>query len=190
MYHIANDERAKKSAGSLYNGLIAELHKKDFINITISDITKSSRVSRSTFYRLFDNITDIILWKCEIIMVSTINEMIESNSSSFKDAFYVFYDKWKNNLDLLREMEKNNQLSLLIMLHEKYIEDIKSLFFKTSNLSLLEQEFIIEVMVGLIPVVLRILIKHPTMSKDECYKELRNNFKLMQNLINEKNIKM
>ncbi len=60
MYHISKDERAKKSAIKIGNGLLRCLKTKEFYQITVTDIQKTSNVGRATFYRLFDNITDVL----------------------------------------------------------------------------------------------------------------------------------
>lgn len=67
MIHVGNDKRQKKSANLLVDALILCIHKKDLTQITISDLQKESGVSRATFYRLFDNIEDLLAYKCRII---------------------------------------------------------------------------------------------------------------------------
>lgn len=63
MYHISNDKRAIQSSELIYNGLLECIKKKAFDQITISDLQKTSGVARSTFYRAFDNISDVLYWK-------------------------------------------------------------------------------------------------------------------------------
>lgn len=65
MYHIRNDKRAIQSSELIYNGLLECIRKKPFDQITISDLQKASGVARSTFYRAFDNISDVLFWKCD-----------------------------------------------------------------------------------------------------------------------------
>ena len=60
MYHISNDIRTQKSADLIANALNEYILKKDFTEITVTDLQKASSVSRSTFYRLFDNIVYIL----------------------------------------------------------------------------------------------------------------------------------
>lgn len=66
MYHISNDKRAKKSAELIYQGLLACLEHKSFDQITVTDLQKASGVARTTFYRAFDNISDVLYWKCNL----------------------------------------------------------------------------------------------------------------------------
>lgn len=65
MYHIKQDKRAKASVELICKGLIDCLSKKNFADITISDIQRSSTVSRSTFYRNFDCLEDVLSLICD-----------------------------------------------------------------------------------------------------------------------------
>lgn len=183
MYHIPEDRRAKKSAESFYVGLLKLLRRKKFQKLTVAEIVKESTTSRATFYRLFDNKADIILWKCEEIISSTIKEMQAQNSHEFKVAFGIFFEKWRGNLELLKQMEKNHQLGLFVSLHEKYLGEIRDLFFRDEHLSQVEQDFLVNIFAGLIPVALRILLDHPEVEKEEMYAQLRKNYKLIGRLL-------
>ena len=65
MYHISKDKRALQSSELIYNGLLECIKKKPFDQISVSDLQKASGVARSTFYRAFDNISDVLYWKCD-----------------------------------------------------------------------------------------------------------------------------
>lgn len=65
MYHISKDKRTIESARLIYEGLLECLKTKAFDQITVSDLQKESGVARSTFYRAFDNISDVLYWKCD-----------------------------------------------------------------------------------------------------------------------------
>ena len=60
MYHIPNDSRSKKSAIRIYQSLRHILFNKKIEDVTISDIKNECGISRSTFYRLFDNPIDVL----------------------------------------------------------------------------------------------------------------------------------
>ena len=60
MYHISKDKRALQSSELIYNGLLECIKKKPFDQISVSDLQKASGVARSTFYRAFDNISDVL----------------------------------------------------------------------------------------------------------------------------------
>lgn len=60
MYHIKNDKRCLRSAEAITTALDYLLNKKSFMDISVSDIQRASGVGRSTFYRLFDTIDDVL----------------------------------------------------------------------------------------------------------------------------------
>lgn len=66
MYHISGDKRARRSAELIWEGLRACLEEKPFGQVTVSDLQRASGVARSTFYRGFDNIADVLYWRCDL----------------------------------------------------------------------------------------------------------------------------
>lgn len=65
MYHIRNDQRSHRSAQLIYEALVERLRHKDFDQITVTDIQRATGVARSTFYRCFDNLPDVLYWQCD-----------------------------------------------------------------------------------------------------------------------------
>ena len=65
MYHIKNDKRCLKSAERIGDALRSMLDEKPLSDITVTDIQRLSETGRSTFYRLFDNIDDVLLYIAE-----------------------------------------------------------------------------------------------------------------------------
>lgn len=67
MFHIKNDKRSQSSAQAIYQGLISLSKQRPFNSITVSAICEESKVSRATFYRNFDIIEDIFMWRIDDI---------------------------------------------------------------------------------------------------------------------------
>ena len=65
MYHIKNDKRCLRSAAKIGSALRTLMMVKPLPYITVSDIQRTSGTGRSTFYRLFDNIDDVLLYVVE-----------------------------------------------------------------------------------------------------------------------------
>lgn len=65
MFHLREDIRAERSAELLYQGLMKVLQEKPLKKVRVSDICRISTVSRATFYRNFDEVTDLLYWKCD-----------------------------------------------------------------------------------------------------------------------------
>lgn len=65
MYHISDDIRARKSAQRVCEALLAYSRRKPFADISICDLSKEYGISRTTFYRLFDNTVDVLEYRCD-----------------------------------------------------------------------------------------------------------------------------
>ena len=88
MYHIKTDKRAEKSVELICTGLLACLEQKEFSQISISDIQRASTVSRSTFYRNFDSLDDVLALLCD----RGFDEILRSGSDALNlAAFHYWY---------------------------------------------------------------------------------------------------
>ncbi len=65
MYHIKQDQRAQRSAETIYNALVTLMNDQPYDTIKVSDIIRQADVGRSTFYRNFDEIDDILRMRCD-----------------------------------------------------------------------------------------------------------------------------
>lgn len=65
MYHIKNDARSLKSAEMFYQGLLTCLENAPLEKVSVTDVQRASGAGRSTFYRNFDAVIDILQWKCD-----------------------------------------------------------------------------------------------------------------------------
>lgn len=65
MYRIKNDQRALQSAEMLYDGLVKLMQEMPFAAIKVTDLVVASHVGRTTFYRHFDAIDDILRWRSD-----------------------------------------------------------------------------------------------------------------------------
>ena len=63
MYHIKTDKRSQRSVKLFCEGLAEVLKKKDYQEISISDLCLETGMARTTFYRLFDIIDDVLLYQ-------------------------------------------------------------------------------------------------------------------------------
>lgn len=62
MHHVNSDRRQVKSAKLFVKALYELLEVKDIEEITVSEIAKQTEVGRTTFYRSFDTVTDVLLY--------------------------------------------------------------------------------------------------------------------------------
>jgi AcrR family transcriptional regulator len=73
MYRIKNDQRTIHSAELLYDGLVKLMRTMPLADIKITDLVEVSDVGRTTFYRHFDEIEDILQWRSD----QTYDDMIQ-----------------------------------------------------------------------------------------------------------------
>lgn len=79
MYHIKADKRSVKSAQLICDGLSEALKKKSYMNITISDVCSFHSIARSTFYRLFDTLDDVLLYQFDSLFQNSLDEFARSD---------------------------------------------------------------------------------------------------------------
>ena len=77
MYHIKDDPRSLKSAEMLYKGLAQLTQEKPLHSITVTDLVEASNVGRITFYRHFDEIEDVLQWRCDQVCNGFLKYLIE-----------------------------------------------------------------------------------------------------------------
>ena len=85
MYHIKNDKRCIKSAARIGEALRELLTEKPLSEITVTDIQKRSGTGRSTFYRLFDNTDDVLLYLVEGEFLDMVNDYRELDWTDFTE---------------------------------------------------------------------------------------------------------
>lgn len=106
--HIKPDIRAERSAKLLYNGLVEVLKTKEFNKVTVSDISAASTVGRATFYRNFDEIPDLLYWKCSGDFKLMLTEFTESRPELKEEDELLLY--------VLRFWMSGNHLKILEIL--------------------------------------------------------------------------
>ncbi|MGI5889106.1 MAG: hypothetical protein ACOX6J_07010 [Oscillospiraceae bacterium] len=117
MYHISDDKRAKKSAELVYQGLLTCLKHKNFDLITVTDLQKASGVARSTFYRSFDNISDVLYWKCDLCFHEVLGQFTAEQFSNEIDLVYQYFSYWTEHKDILELLMKINRYDIIYSSH-------------------------------------------------------------------------
>lgn len=106
MYHIKHDKRAKASVELICAGLMDCLSQKSFAEITISDIQRSSTVSRSTFYRNFDCLEDVLSLMCDMVF----EDAFSSGSGEIRQEVF---SAWFKNERIMETIVQINRGDLL-----------------------------------------------------------------------------
>ena len=117
MYHISNDKRAKKSAELIYQGLLTCLKYKNFDQITVTDLQKASGVARTTFYRAFDNISDVLYWRCDLCFQEVLGGFTEEQFANEMELVYQYFSYWTDHKDILELLMKINRYDIIYACH-------------------------------------------------------------------------
>lgn len=146
MYHISNDPRCVKSCLLIRQTLLDILKENgnNLEGVSISDVTDRSTVSRSTFYRHFDTLNDVLIW--------TSNQEVESAVDStplFNNNYWLFCENffayWVAHSDFLETLVGVGHAEYFLISLEKFLGKISKKLFEGSSLSASQQGYMVTV---------------------------------------------
>ncbi|MFI3169586.1 MAG: TetR/AcrR family transcriptional regulator [Faecalibacterium sp.] len=122
MYHIKPDKRAQTSATLLYQGLSLCMQEKPFDKITISDLQEASSVSRATFYRNFDTLTDILYWQCDCQFEDFAKKFLQDEIARTQQngLLLFFFSLWFQNSAILEQLVQIQRIDIILECHTKH----------------------------------------------------------------------
>lgn len=129
MYHIPKDKRAYRSVNKICDGLLDKLKTKKFIDVTVTEVQKSSGVGRATFYRLFDSTTDVLSYLCDKIFIEAEQDFAKLNSRTADKTTLCFIEKCMENKTLLTAIIESNRIDFLHDAHKKFFTSSQNYFF-------------------------------------------------------------
>lgn len=173
MYHIPNDRRAIKSAGRIYEALIASLEHCSITEIPISELERNG-ISRATFYRLFDTLSDVLEWKCEMMMLDAISRAGEGSSGSFSAVLLSFISSITENTALISVLASNSKTYILYDMHMRHMEEIEEIFFKGMKLDEVSRVCITSLLASMIPALCNLILMYPESSAEELLSYLKS----------------
>lgn len=177
MFHIKNDKRALRSADLIQQGLVKCLKYKEFNEITISDIQRESSISRATFYRLFDNIYDVLYYYCDLLATSMEDHFTKGDSNNIENFLSYSLSFWLDNYEFLEAIFTSNRVDILQTVMQEHSEHFKELL-DLRMISKTEMDYFIPAATSLLSSILITWIGH---GKKESSEEL---YKLFVNVIN------
>ncbi len=125
MHHISNDRRTQRSAALIWDGMVSCLADKPFERVTVSDIQRESGIARSTFYRCFDNLSDVLSWRCEICFDEVLGSMEferRPNPPALAKAFFIGL---MEHLDILDILVTANRFDIIYACHLASAEKVR-----------------------------------------------------------------
>lgn len=148
MYHISSDKRSVQSAELIYLGLLDCLKRKPFERISISDIQKASTVARTTFYRSFDTIYDVLYWKCDACFYEVLSSYRPEQFLNELELVFHYFQYWMSHSDILELLIRINRHDIIYACHIKNAESLRNRISPVPGLSIPHSNYFISIRTG------------------------------------------
>lgn len=148
MYHIKKDKRMITSARMISEAFDECLEKKPFEKITVTEILLKAKVGRSTFYRLFDSIVDILAYKCDKSfeeVIDRINGEIEKKLP-IRDTLIKYTEYWINHYRDAEKIIESGHIEIIFHSNNRYIKEIINMFYKINSYTDRQCEYIASIL--------------------------------------------
>lgn len=122
----------------IFTALLMLMEKKDFKDITISEIAKKAGVSRMTYYRTYSSKEDILVQYFEDkvrLMVTMIQNPSEMTGYQFCCHFFTFFKEHSHIIDSLYKAD------LLKMVINKFTGILESVFVHLKQFPAMEKNY-------------------------------------------------
>jgi AcrR family transcriptional regulator len=175
MYHIKDDQRAIRSSEMLYDGLGKLMREMPFSAIKVKDLVEAANVGRTTFYRNFDEIEDILWLRCDQVIDGLIVYLVEytqkhdreSSTALLKVLLRYFY----LHSEIIELLMIANRLDIVQSSFHRVFEPLK---IRASTLFDLEEEYIDYGLTIRIGIAINILVHWIGSGKKQAPDELAN----------------
>lgn len=104
MIEIKKNKKARESQRSIYKGLRRILLRKNLNDVTVQDISEECNISRSTFYRNFNNVVDVLDVMFDWFYNRYLTQKIEHNNQ-----LLFFFEYWYKHRDLVHIISHQNE---------------------------------------------------------------------------------
>lgn len=115
MYHIKSDKRSQASAREIVRGLQECLKTMPLRSVNFTDIHRVTGISRSTIYRLFDGIEDILNYQFDHLLQVFGEKYRFSADQALENAITMGME----HHDLLKALVDNGRFDLLYQYTER-----------------------------------------------------------------------
>lgn len=158
MYHIKNDLRAKRSAEIIYQALVTLMDEKPFETIKVNDIVARAEIGRSTFYRNFDLIEDVLRMRCDQVFDELVSYMVAyrqennqlENTLMLKPLLRYFY----LNSDIVTHLLRAQRLDILQETFQERAFRFQELIAKQLQVSETHLAYIIKIRISIMCTIL------------------------------------
>lgn len=182
MHHVPKDKRAQRSAELIYEALCACLEEKSFNRITVSDLQRSCGVARTTFYRAFDDVSDVLSWKCETCFREALSGFASHdfmNESELAERFFVYWTEHSEILEIIKKVERPD---IILAAHMRSAEALQVRFGKLPGVTETQRKYFIAIRSGILMGVLGTWMQN---GRKESPRELMEIIRLQISMLDE-----
>ena len=177
---ISNDIRAQKSASKIVSGLIICAHGKPLADITISNLLRTANVSRSTFYRLFDNVIDVLEYECDRISAQILAK--EGNLDTFHVRDYLIYliGSLMEHASLIEILINSQRMDIFCLPFRKNLASINRHLDNIDPIDTKTADYLNSIISVILPILVTTWIQHgKTDSVEQVFNQAKESFHIL-----------
>ncbi len=160
MYHISDDKRSRQSADRIWRGLVDCMKLKEFSDITVSDLQRASGVARTTIYRAFDNLSDILYWKCDTSFRKAMEGCTPSMFFNEVDFAKHYFKYWMDHSEILEWLIKINRQDIIYACHMKNTDELHQKYGRLEEFGINHGDYFMAIRTGFTISILTVWVKN------------------------------
>lgn len=155
MYHIANDRREYRSAEKLVAAAERILLDAEPQKLTVSLLSREAGVSRTTFYRLFDEPEDVLRYDADSTLYDLVKGYVEliaraeQHGLAVPSPIHWYEEGVQKNVDVVSVLIRMGRGELLKEAHKKALREFAPVLFPDLDPESEEFLFFIELRAGI-----------------------------------------
>lgn len=151
MFHVHSDKRTQRSASKIARAVNDLIDQRAFTDITIADVQRRTGVARTTFYRSFDNLVDVLEWECDHYFHQLFQKF--SGASRFPSerlALQTYLAFWGRHPQVLAHLVQAGRTDVIYCCQGKYARQMQSEYGPLAGLPPQERVYFINVRVDFV----------------------------------------
>jgi AcrR family transcriptional regulator len=102
MHHVGSDKRQERSAALICASLEKLAKSSGYSSVTVTQLAMEAGVGRATFYRLFDDKDDVVLYQMEQVFDGLLLQF--SPESSHDEVLLALFEAWLKRRSLFKSL--------------------------------------------------------------------------------------
>lgn len=122
MYNFKQDTKSTRSMLAIRDALVRCMRTKRFHDITITDLSKESHVSRVTFYRFFATTTDVLEYLCDSVFEEAATDFRFVDMDKHDEYVRFLLDYLMKRFDILDTIYRSRRIDLFQKSFSRYAD--------------------------------------------------------------------